>query len=299
MEQETKQFYEHAIQQSTDAGIRQLLGDLAEEERVHAQLADTLETAQRAAGSEDEEAEARKKLFLLQIVQPGLAGLMDGSVSTLAPLFAAAFATRDTWSAFRIGLAAALGAGISMGFAEAMSDDGSLTGRGKPLLRGLACGLMTAVGGLGPRAAVSDSPFLDRHGRGDGRRVRRTGGNLLDSQPLHGHAAHLGPVSSHARRHDRVCNGDRDRVRRERTRSTPRARVSIVEHSRFDNFRRGAALSPVQSRANKGSEATRVDANSAPLVANAESMVQRPFTLKGFCPLAQGCSPKAGYPGMS
>jgi len=149
MEQETKQFYEQAIHQSTDAGIRQLLGDLAEEERVHAQLADTLETAQRASGSADEESEARKKLFLLQIVQPGLAGLMDGSVSTLAPLFAAAFATRDTWSAFRIGLAAALGAGISMGFAEAMSDDGSLTGRGKPLLRGFACGVMTAVGGLG------------------------------------------------------------------------------------------------------------------------------------------------------
>jgi erythrin-vacuolar iron transport family protein len=149
MEQETKQFYEHAIQQSTDAGIRQLLGDLAEEERVHAHLAETLETAQRDAGTDEEEANARKKLFLLQIVQPGLAGLMDGSVSTLAPLFAAAFATHDTWGTFKIGLAAALGAGISMGFAEAMSDDGSLTGRGKPLLRGFACGLMTAIGGLG------------------------------------------------------------------------------------------------------------------------------------------------------
>jgi erythrin-vacuolar iron transport family protein len=149
MEQETKQFYEQAILQSTDAGIRQLLGDLAEEERVHAHLAETLESAQRDAGTEEEETNARRKLFLLQIVQPGLAGLMDGSVSTLAPLFAAAFATKDTWPTFRIGLAAALGAGISMGFAEAMSDDGSLTGRGKPLLRGFACGLMTAIGGLG------------------------------------------------------------------------------------------------------------------------------------------------------
>ncbi|HEX3998896.1 MAG TPA: ferritin family protein [Pirellulales bacterium] len=150
MELETKQFYEQAIQRSTDAGVRQLLGDLAEEERVHAQLADALESAQRAAGTEKEEAEARQKLFLLQIVQPGLAGLMDGSVSTLAPLFAAAFATQNrNFEAFRIGLAAAVGAGISMGFAEALSDDGSLTGRGKPLLRGLACGLMTAIGGLG------------------------------------------------------------------------------------------------------------------------------------------------------
>ena len=149
MEIETKQFYEQAIGRSTDAGVRQLLGDLAEEERVHAQLAETLETAQKQSGGENEEAEARQKLFLLQIVQPGLAGLMDGSVSTLGPLFAAAFATHETWSTFRIGLAAAVGAGISMGFAEALSDDGSLTGRGKPLLRGLACGLMTALGGLG------------------------------------------------------------------------------------------------------------------------------------------------------
>lgn len=149
MECETTQFYEHAIERSTDAGVRQLLGDLAEEERVHSQLAESLETAKRDSGGAQDEDEARKKLFLLQIVQPGLAGLMDGSVSTLAPLFAAAFATRDTWQTFRIGLAAAVGAGISMGFAEALSDDGSLTGRGKPLLRGLACGLMTAIGGLG------------------------------------------------------------------------------------------------------------------------------------------------------
>ncbi len=86
---------------------------------------------------------------MLQVVQPGLAGLMDGSVSTLAPLFAAAFATLDTHKTFLVGLAASIGAGISMGFAEALSDDGSLTGRGRPLTRGLVCGLMTAVGGLG------------------------------------------------------------------------------------------------------------------------------------------------------
>lgn len=149
MELETKQFYERAIQQSTDAGIRQLLGDLAEEEREHARLAETLESAQQHTGAAEEEAATRKRLLLLQVVQPGLAGLMDGSVSTLAPLFATAFATKDTWDTFRVGLAAAAGAGISMGFAEALSDDGSLTGRGRPLLRGLVCGLMTALGGLG------------------------------------------------------------------------------------------------------------------------------------------------------
>jgi erythrin-vacuolar iron transport family protein len=148
-ELETKQFYERAIEHSTDAGIRQLLGDLAEEERKHASLAEHMETTQQASGALEEEAATRHRLFVLQVVQPGLAGLMDGSVSTLAPLFAAAFATHDTWSTFRVGLAAAVGAGISMGFAEALSDDGSLTGRGQPWIRGIVCGLMTALGGLG------------------------------------------------------------------------------------------------------------------------------------------------------
>jgi rubrerythrin len=143
MELETKRFYEAAARQATDASIRQLLGDLAEEERRHEQMAEALET------HEADEAAARHRLFVLQVVQPGLAGLMDGSVSTLAPLFAAAFATDDYHQTFLVGLAASLGAGISMGFAEALSDDGSLTGRGHPLLRGLVCGLMTALGGLG------------------------------------------------------------------------------------------------------------------------------------------------------
>lgn len=149
MELETKQFYERAIAQSHDAGIRQLLGDLAEEERKHADLAEHLETQQQTSGARKEEDATRQRLFVLQVVQPGLAGLMDGSVSTLAPLFAAAFATHKTWDTFRVGLAAAVGAGISMGFAEALSDDGSLTGRGRPLIRGIVCGLMTALGGLG------------------------------------------------------------------------------------------------------------------------------------------------------
>jgi len=149
MELETKRFYESAIRQTSDAGIRQLLGDLAEEERRHSTLAEEIETQQRASGALEEETAARRRLFVLQVVQPGLAGLMDGSVSTLAPLFAAAFATHNTWETFLVGLAASVGAGISMGFAEALSDDGSLTGRGAPVLRGAICGLMTFLGGIG------------------------------------------------------------------------------------------------------------------------------------------------------
>jgi rubrerythrin len=144
MELETTRFYEKAIRRATDAGIRQLLGDLAEEERKHERLAEGM-----IDHAPDSEAATRKREFLLQVVQPGLAGLMDGSVSTLAPLFAAAFATHNNKDTFLVGLAASLGAGISMGFAEALSDDGSLTGRGRPWVRGLICGLMTALGGLG------------------------------------------------------------------------------------------------------------------------------------------------------
>jgi len=149
MELETKRFYEGALRQATDAGIRQLLGDLAEEERRHSTLAEELESAERASGALEEEAATRRRLIVLQVIQPGLAGLMDGSVSTLAPLFAAAFATKVPWETFLVGLAASIGAGISMGFAEALSDDGSLTGRGRPWARGFVCGLMTALGGLG------------------------------------------------------------------------------------------------------------------------------------------------------
>src|SRR5437879_4699399 len=145
MEVETKRFYEVAARRSADAGTRQLLGDLAEEERHHAVTAERIAHTKL---SEDESAR-HKRLFLLQVVQPGLAGLMDGSVSTLAPLFAAAFATHKSWETFLVGIAASVGAGISMGFAEALSDDGSLTGRGHPFMRGLICGAMTTVGGIG------------------------------------------------------------------------------------------------------------------------------------------------------
>jgi rubrerythrin len=145
MEVETQRFYEKAARRATDVRTRQLLGDLVEEERKHATIAENLE----AAAPSTEDAAARQRLFLLQVVQPGLAGLMDGSVSTLAPLFAAAFATGKSWDTFLVGLAAGVGAGISMGFAEALSDDGSLTGRGRPVVRGAVCGLMTAAGGIG------------------------------------------------------------------------------------------------------------------------------------------------------
>src|SRR6266487_4067912 len=145
MEVETKRFYEAAARRTTDASVRQLLGDLAEEERNHAHTAGQIAETKLS----EEESARKKRLFVLQVIQPGLAGLMDGSVSTLAPLFAAAFATKNPKETFLVGLAASLGAGISMGFAEALSDDGSLTGRGRPLVRGVVCGLMTALGGLG------------------------------------------------------------------------------------------------------------------------------------------------------
>ena len=157
MEEETRRFYERAALRSQDAGVRQLLDDLAQEERSHESHAEELEKNELGPEVRRNEDEASRRLFVLRIVQPGLAGLMDGSVSTLAPVFAAALATRNSHDAFTVGLAASLGAGISMGFAEALSDDGSLTGRGQPWLRGLVCGLMTALGGIGHTL-----PFLVR-----------------------------------------------------------------------------------------------------------------------------------------
>jgi len=149
MEVETRRFYERAAARTQDASIRKLLFDLAQEERSHEHRAEQLEKHELLPESLAREEEANRRLFVLQIVQPGLAGLMDGSVSTLAPVFAAALASRNTHTAFLVGLAASIGAGISMGFAEALSDDGSLTGRGHPWIRGLVCGLMTTIGGLG------------------------------------------------------------------------------------------------------------------------------------------------------
>ncbi|ODN71305.1 VIT family protein [Methylobrevis pamukkalensis] len=149
MEAQAANFYLKAAQRTSDAGIRALLGQLAAAEGAHRLRAAELGERHLTAQARLDEGKADHRRFLLQIVQPGLAGLMDGSVSTLAPVFAAAFATHDTWQTFLVGMAASIGAGISMGFTEAASDDGALTGRGSPWIRGAAAGIMTAVGGLG------------------------------------------------------------------------------------------------------------------------------------------------------
>jgi erythrin-vacuolar iron transport family protein len=149
MELQAANFYDKAALQATDVSVRELFVKLAEVERGHERKATELAEAHLTPTTEAAEKDAAHRLFVLQYVQPGLAGLIDGSVSTLAPLFAAAFATHSNWETFLVGLAASIGAGISMGFTEALSDDGQITGRGSPLLRGIVCGVMTAVGGVG------------------------------------------------------------------------------------------------------------------------------------------------------
>lgn len=149
MERSAYNFYLAAQKQVLDAGTRKLLGDLAMAEQGHEGIAHMLGEKHRPEDVQAHEQETAKRQFVLTYVQPGLAGLMDGSVSTLAPIFAAAFATGDTWQTFLVGLSASVGAGISMGFTEASHDDGKISGRGSPIKRGLACGIMTALGGLG------------------------------------------------------------------------------------------------------------------------------------------------------
>lgn len=149
MEREAENFYVHAASRTSDAATRKLLGDLAAAEAGHQKTAEALEAEHLTEDSRQSEEARDKRQFLLTWVQPGLAGLMDGSVSTLAPIFATAFATQDTWTTFLVGLAASVGAGISMGFTEAASDDGELSGRGSPIKRGFASGVMTTLGGLG------------------------------------------------------------------------------------------------------------------------------------------------------
>lgn len=149
MEYETARFYRKAAESARDASIRELLIHLAEAEDRHEHVAEKLDEKYLTKDARAREDETARRVFLLQYVQPGLAGLMDGSVSTLAPLFAAAFATQSTWETFLVGMAASVGAGISMGFAEAASDDGSLTGRGSPWIRGTVTGAMTMLGGVG------------------------------------------------------------------------------------------------------------------------------------------------------
>jgi erythrin-vacuolar iron transport family protein len=149
MEREAEAFYLMAAQNSTDTATRKLLGDLAAAEAGHMAVADELQSSHLPDDTREAEGRKAHRQFVLTWIQPGLAGLMDGSVSTLAPIFATAFATQDTWTTFQVGLAASIGAGISMGFTEAASDDGELSGRGSPVKRGFASGIMTTVGGLG------------------------------------------------------------------------------------------------------------------------------------------------------
>jgi len=149
MEMEASRFYSRAASRTSDLPLRELLNLLADEERKHTRAAGAYEEKHLTEQAKEMEEQSHKRLYLLQIVQPGLLGLIDGSISTLAPLFAAAFATQNSWKAFLVGLAASIGAGISMGFAESQSDDGSLTGRGSPWIRGAATGFMTMAGGIG------------------------------------------------------------------------------------------------------------------------------------------------------
>jgi erythrin-vacuolar iron transport family protein len=149
MEDDAADFYTRAAQASTDSGTRKLLGDLAAAERKHEEKAESLEAGKLGHDARKDEDDKARRQFVLTFVQPGLAGLMDGSVSTLAPIFATAFATQSTSTTFLVGLAASVGAGISMGFTEAAHDDGVISGRGSPIKRGLASGIMTAIGGLG------------------------------------------------------------------------------------------------------------------------------------------------------
>jgi rubrerythrin len=149
MERDAARFYRQAALRTTDASMRRLLGDLAAAEDAHEQAAGEIALRRLPASKRETEDDDARRRFVLQVVQPGLVGLMDGSVSTLAPVFAAAFATHLPWNAFLVGIAASVGAGISMGFAEALADDGKLSGRGTPVLRGLVCGLMTIAGGIG------------------------------------------------------------------------------------------------------------------------------------------------------
>ena len=178
MEYEAERFYRKTAETTRDVSVRQLLTELAEAEAVHESLAQKLGETILTKDARAKEDETQRRMFLLQYVQPGLVGLMDGSVSTLAPVFAAAFATHNTWETFLVGMAASVGAGISMGFAEALSDDGSLTGRGTPWIRGTVCGLMTTIGGVGHTLPYLIPDFWVGDHAGHRRGGRRTRGRF-------------------------------------------------------------------------------------------------------------------------
>ena len=216
MEFEAERFYIKAAERAEDVDVRRLLGDLAEAERGHESHAARLTDKILSPDVRAEEDKTRRRMFVLQYVQPGLAGLMDGSVSTLAPLFAAAFATHQNWQTFLVGLAASIGAGISMGFAEALSDDGSLTGRGSPWLRGVASGVMTALGGLGHTL-----PYLVPDSWANAFWIATAIAGVVvffelwaiayHSRAIHGYAIPAGGIPDRARRRHRACCRDIDR----------------------------------------------------------------------------------------
>ena len=216
MEFEAERFYAKAAEQTQDVGVRKLLGDLAELEKGHETIAARLTDKILSPGVRAEEDKTRKRIFVLQYVQPGLAGLMDGSVSTLAPLFAAAFATHHNWQTFLVGLAASIGAGISMGFAEALVrrwivDRARLTLAARRHLRphDRAWRPRAHPALSGPRLLGERVLDRDRHRRG--RRVLRVVGDCLDPGALHGHAVPSGGVPDRARRRHRAGGRDSDR----------------------------------------------------------------------------------------
>jgi rubrerythrin len=211
MELETRQFYERALAKVSDASTRKLLGDLAEVERQHYDFAGTLEEKHLAVAARTDEDKSRRRMFMLQFIQPGLAGLMDGSVSTLAPIFAAAFATHKSHDAFLVGAAASIGAGISMAFAEALSDDGSLTGRGRPVVRGLVTGPNDCGRRNRAHASVSDCGFPSRFSRGRHCRGSRAGDHQLRAPPLYGYASAFLLASSDSRWRTGIRRGNLDR----------------------------------------------------------------------------------------
>ena len=212
MEFEAERFYRKAAENARDASVR-AVADRTRRSRSRPRDRWRTSSAEEilTKGARAKEDETARRMFVLQYVQPGLVGLMDGSVSTLAPLFAAAFATHNTWETFLVGLAASVGAGISMGFAEALSDDGSLTGRGSPLIRGGVRRLMTAIGGLGHTLPYLIPHFYTATVRADRRGRRRACGDLLDPQALHGHAVSAGGVPDRGRRRAGVRGRDIDR----------------------------------------------------------------------------------------
>jgi rubrerythrin len=236
MEEGAVRFYEAAAGRSTDVAVRKLLGDLAADERKHADLADRLESA--ALGPEERAAERSEehRQFVLTWVQPGLAGLMDGSVSTLAPIFATAFATQNTATTFTVALAASVGAGISMGFTEAPHDDGVLSGRGSPVKRGIASGVMTTVGGLGHALPYLIPHFWTATALAGLHGVLRVVGHRLDPEPLHGDAVHARGAAGRARRRAGAGGGHSDRQRL--TSGIPAVRSAAIRQRSESKFGR-------------------------------------------------------------